>query len=503
MKSFMKKLFGAEINIRLVSIGAVVLLIALAVPIARIMMYCVPWYDDFGYGQLTKNFWLLNHSYVEALQGALLNVKGMWYAWQGTYTSCFFMSLMPAVWGTDKYVIGLWAILLVLILSVFALVKVLMKDVLKCQDRWSILFVQAMVALTVMSFMRSAIEGFFWYNSAVHYTGMHSLGILLVAGCIKLICVKGRVKTVLLTIGSVIGAIMVAGVNNVTALQVGLVILSIIALCIILKNKRGLLLLPATVFYAVGLYFNMASPGNAKRMVHFEGMMLSPVEAILRSFQSAFTYFDDFTGLMTLAIVIFMIPIILKIVSKVNFEFKYPGLVLLWSFCLYATGFTPTLYTMGHTLLGRATNMAKVTFQILLFINLAYFIGWLYRVWKEKKGVTLNWKSTWCHYIIVVMLMVAIFAVEPNKGGKYAPYCAYYFIHTGEAYNYHQEYLQRVEICEGEGADVVVSPYVFKPWVLCLGDLSEDPNYEPNKFMAQFFYKNSITCVAPDSTAQE
>ena len=495
MKNFFKKIIGCEINIKLLSIGSLCLLIALSIPIARIMMYCVPWYDDFGYGHLTKVYWETNHSFIEAIQGALKNVHGMWYAWQGTYTSCFFMSLMPAIWGTDKYAYGLWAILAILIISVFALVRVLMTDVLKLKDRWLCLFIQSMVASTVVLFMRSAIEGFFWYNSAVHYTAMHSLGILFIAGMIKLVYAKGKVKTALLIIGSIAGAFIVGGVNNVSVLQVGLVMLSIIVAGLVFKKKKVLFLLPATVCYAYAMYLNMSSPGNAKRMVHYVNMKLSPVEAILRSFQSAVTYFDDFTGWMTLAIVIFMIPVVLIIVTKTNFEFKLPGLVLLWSFCLYATGFTPTLYTMGHTLLGRATNMAKVTFQILLFINVVYLIGWLYRVLKQKKDVTLKLKSTWSFYLVLGMIMIGIFAVEPNKGGIYSTYCAYYFVHTGEAYNYHQEYLQRVEICESDELDVVVTQYGYKPWVLCLGDLSEDPNSEPNRFMAQFFGKNSITCV--------
>lgn len=38
----MKKVFKAEIDTRLVSIGAVILLFALAIPIAKIMMYAVP-----------------------------------------------------------------------------------------------------------------------------------------------------------------------------------------------------------------------------------------------------------------------------------------------------------------------------------------------------------------------------------------------------------------------------------------------------------------------------
>lgn len=502
MKEKFDRVLKAPIDRRVVAVGAVLALCVVLIPIIRIMLYCVPWYDDFGYGQFTKNFWEIKNSFWDAVQGALFNTKTMWHAWQGTYTSCFFMSMMPAVWGTDKYTYGLWAILLTLVISIFCLTRVLLREVLKSKDNWSCLAVQAIVAATVVLFMRSAIEGFFWYNSAVHYTAMHSLGMLFVTGLIKLVYAKGKVQTGFLMAGSILGAAIIGGVNNVTALQVGLVILSILGFGAVFRKKRVLLVLPAGICYGVALYFNMGAPGNAKRMVSFVNMMLSPMEAIWRSFQSAVTYFWDFTGWMTWAIVILMIPIVWYIVSNVEFEFRYPGLVFLWSFCLYATGFTPTLYTMGHTLLGRATNMAKVTFQILLFVNLFYFCGWLCRYLKRKnKHISL--KNTWSFCIVMVGLMVVIFALEPNKGGVYSSYCAYYFVHTGEAYNYHQEYLERVEICESDEADVVVRPYHFKPWLLCLGDLSENPDYEPNRFMANFFYKNSITCIEPTQEKQE
>lgn len=502
MKNRLKKVLGAEVNKKLLGIGAVLLLMALAVPIIRIMMYCVPWYDDFSYGRMTKSFWEMKNSFWDALQGAFLNTKGMWYAWQGTYTSCFFMALMPAIWGTDKYVYGLWLILLILIIAVFGLVKVLLRDVLKSHDGWRHLVVQSLVAITVVLFMRSAIEGFFWYNSAVHYTAMHALGMLFIAGLIHLVYATGRIRVSLLMIGSVAGAFLIGGVNNVTALQVCLVILSILGFGFLFRNKKVLRVLPAGVCYGVAMCLNMGAPGNAKRMVHYMGMKLSPVEAILRSFQEAFAYLDDFTGWMTLAIVIAAIPVIWQIVSKVQFRFRYPGLVLLWSICLYAAGFTPTLYTMGHTLLGRATNMVKVTFQLLLFINLVYFIGWLYQYLKEKRSVSVTLKNSWCFYLLMGLVMIGIFVAEPNKGGVYSSYCAYYFVHTGEANNYYNEYLERVAICESDAADVVVQPYVFKPWVLCLGDLSVDPAYEPNKFMAEFFGKNSIVCIASENEEQ-
>lgn len=489
----LKKAWKAEISTKLVAIGVCLALVALLAPIARIMGYCVPWYDDFSYGKAAKIYWEMNHSFFDVLKGVLQNVKETYYAWQGTYTSCFFMSLMPACWGTDKYVYGLWFVLAVLLLGVFSLVHVLLSKLLNSRDRWANLAIEGIVACTVVVFMRSAIEGYFWYNSAVHYTAMHGFGMMFAAVLITLVYAEGKGKMIALTVFSMLFGAVMGGVNNVTVLQVGLVILSILGFGLIFRRKSVLRVIPAGIVFGIGMYMNLFSPGNAKRMVFYEGMRLSVVEAILRSLRSALGYLWDFTGWMTLAIMLFTIPVAWCLVKKTNFTFRYPGLVILWSFCLYAAGFSPTLYTMGHTLLGRATNMVKVTFQLLLFIDLIYLIGWLCVTMTEKKRL-LPIRQTWRYYLLMAVLMLCIFGVEPNKGGKYSPYCAYYFVHTGEAYNYYHEYLQRVAICESPEEDVVVSPYVFKPWLLCLGDLSEAPDYEPNRFMAEYFGKNSIVC---------
>lgn len=141
MKEKLSRIFKAEISIKLVAVVAILALGIVLLPIVRIMTNCVPWYDDFSYGDATKRFWELNNSFWDAIRGALYNTKTMWHAWQGTYTSCFFMSMMPAVWGTDKYRFGLWAVLFVLVLGIFCLVKVLLRDVLKSTDKWSCLVV--------------------------------------------------------------------------------------------------------------------------------------------------------------------------------------------------------------------------------------------------------------------------------------------------------------------------------------------------------------------------
>lgn len=495
MKKAIKKVWKIEMDYKLLAIAALLVLFVLMMPIFRIMMYCVPWYDDFGYGGWVKRFWELKHSLWDALKGAVASARSSYYAWQGTFSSCFMMSLMPAVWGTDKYVYGLWFILLVLVFSVFYLIKVLLRDVLGA-DKWETLTVQAIVTATCIVLFRSPIDGLFWYNSGVHYTAMHSFGILLIALLIKMTYTNNKLQRGLLVVISVLLAFFVGGSNYVTVLQITLLVLSILIWGCIFKNKKVLWALPAAFSIICAMYINITAPGNAKRMESFVHARTSPLQAILNSFKSAVTYFDDFTGLMTLAVLLLLLPVIVKIVSKTNFTFRYPMLVLLWSFCLYATGFTPTLFTMGHTLLSRATNMAKLTFQLLLFLNEFYWIGWGCRILREKKEKEVKCRNPLCFYAAMFLVMVGIFAAEPNKGGIYSTYCAYYFVHTGEAYNYYNEYLERVRICESDEEDVIVKPYIFKPWLICLGDLSEDPEYEPNRFMADFFEKNSITCIA-------
>lgn len=496
MKNTLEKIFHIEIDRRLFAFLSVLAMLALLAPVVRIMMYCVPWYDDYAYGRFAKSFWELKHSFWDALQGAAYNVKTSYYVWQGYFSSGFLMTLMPTVWGADKYRYGLWFILLMFVLGIFCIVNVLLREVLKA-DRWDTLALQAIVAGTCVLLFRSPIEGLFWYNASMHYTAMHSFGMMLLAMLIKAIYTeKAWVKWTLIVLSVPFG-FFVGGANYVTTLQMPLLVLSMLGFGLLFKKKEVCRAIPGTIGLLVAMVINVASPGNANRMNSFTELSTTPVEAILNSFKSAFTYFWDFTGWMTVAIILLIIPVVVRIVSNTKFEFKYPGLVLLWSFCLYATGFTPTLYTMGHTLLDRAINMAKYTFQMLLFLNVFYLTGWFCRFLK-KKGTEILVNNSLCYYGVVALLMLGIFAVEPDKGKTYTSYCAYYFVHTGEAYNYYHEYLDRVELCESDEMDVVVRPYMFKPSILCLGDLSSNPDYEPNAFMADFYGKNSIICISEE-----
>lgn len=496
MKHFLENLgriFSWKPSTKTVSIFAFAALVLLLVPLLRILPYAVPWYDDYNYGSFARTGLEMYHTFAGAVKGALECARTQWYAWQGTYSSIFFMALMPAVWGEDKYFLGPLFIFALLLTAVFILVKVLVMDVVK-GDAASCLVLQSVASAVVMVLIYSSQAGFYWYNAGIHYVGMHAFGMLFAVALIRLLLAGSKTAAIVLVPVSMLLAFLVAGSNYVTALQCGLVLATIAGAGFFWyrKPKKVLLLLPAFLVYAVGFYKNAAAPGNAVRARSYVGWGLSPVPAVGHSFLEAFRHLGEFTGLITLAVLALLVPVIWQMVKKCGFSFRYPALILAWSFCLYASGFTPSLYSLGHAGLSRTLNAVKITYQLLLLLNEVYFLGWLCGFLEKKKKKGFSGKCVWWFYPVVGAAMLVIFSFSPNQAGNYSSYGAYYYVHTGEAYNFHQEYLKRVEILKSSETEVVFEPYHYRPWLLCMGDLSDNPDNEANRSVADWYGKASV-----------
>ena len=494
-------------DLRLVAVLSILTLILLLIPLIRLTAYAVPWYDGYNFGRYVKNFLDEEYSLRSALRGAAVCVKSEWYAWQGAYTATFFSALMPAVWGEEYYFLGPLFIILILPVSVCVLMKTLMRDVLKA-DMASCVIVQSVAAAIAVVLIHSPQEGFYWYVGGSCYVGVHSFLMLLTAAWIKLLTGRRKTSAALLFIGALAGAALVAGSTYVTALQGILIGLSIVALGVLLRNKRVLLLLPSLAVYAYGFYKSASAPGNQvrKAILAETGMGMDAVSAIAASFVEAFRHMGEFTDGLMLVMMIFLLPVIWNIVRKTNVRFRYPGILLLWSFCLYAAGFTPCLYSLGYAGPERALNVTKLTYQMLLLVNEGYWLGWLYGKlrqtgeaalfgwqWEKKRESSASGKNMpVVFYAVIVLLTLGLGVIEPDKEGSFSSYCAYHYVHTGEAYNFHQEYLKRVEAIKNGGDVVVVEPYHFKPWIIFMGELSEDADSGPNSAIANFYDKRAV-----------
>lgn len=487
-KDFVKKM---KISERIFSVCALIILVFALLPLFRLGLYASPFYDDYGYGSVVKHTVVAGGGLAEIIQAVIYNVKTTWYSWQGTYGSIIFMSVMPAVFGEQYYFIGSWVMIGALSVSVFCFSGTVARKYAGA-DRIQTAGVSSITVLLVVELIYTAHQGFYWYNGAVHYVFMYSLMLFMLTACINMIFSKNIALCVVHEVLLIFLSFLVAGANFVVALQGMLFLLTLGMISAIKKNKKGFLIIPAVLVYAYGMRLNLAAPGNAVRSAFYTGF--SPVKSIYMSFWHAFLYIPEFTGLITVVVMLVLAPVLWNIVIKSNGKFRYPGIVSLYSFCLYATGFTPSLYGMGNPGLERTLNVVKFTMQLLLVINEAYWLGWIASK-RAKKGV-INEKTEHnvLYYFACAIIVLLIFKTSGNQAGSFSSYGAYYYVHTGEAANYRTEYLYTIDaINESAGGDVVVSPHVFRPWLLCGNyELSDNPAFEENVMMANYYDINSI-----------
>ena len=497
----------------LVALGCLGLLAITLIPLLRLTLYAAPYYDDYNFGQFARAAMIQEQSKWAAISGALDCSRTQWYAWQGTYSSIFFMTLMPAIWGEQYYFLGLVFIMLLLFAGSMLFTGVILRKVLGA-EKWSSLAIRAVITISVFMFIYSAQSGFYWYNGGIHYVGMHGFGLLFLSAAICLERAKGRTSTGLLFTATILLAMITAGSNFVTALQGLLCLLTIILVSVAVEHrKKGLWLLPAALVYIIGFGLNVAAPGNAVRARNYVGWGYAPLESIGRSFLEAVKHIPEYTGLIVLVVMLLLLPMIWQMLQGITYRFRCPGLVLLWSFCLYATGYTPSLYSLGHAGLSRTLNAVKITYLLLLFLNEIYWCGWLRQLLQEKASQKteqnkapkiaqklLAQKSgvVWWFYIIIGVLCLVIFKVSPNQAGHYSAYGAYYYVHTGEANNYHAEYLERVKRLSGQAKNVYLPAYKYTPWFLCMGDITEDAKDERNRALAMWYGKDSVTVLSED-----
>lgn len=474
------------------------LLFLALIPLFRLTVYAVPYYDDYNFGRFARAAMEQEQSKWAAISGALDCARIQWYAWQGTYSSIFFMTLMPAIWGEQYYFLGPVFILLLLLAGSMLFTGVILRKVMG-MDRSISLAIQAVITTAVFMFIYSAQSGFYWYNGGIHYVGMHGFCLLFLAAAICLERAESRTSAGLLFTASVLLAMITAGSNFVTALQGLVSLLTILLVSVVLEHRRqGLWLLPATLVYIIGFGLNVAAPGNSVRARSYEGWGYGPLESIGRSFLEAVKHIPEYTGLIVLAVMVLLLPLIWQAVKSTDYSFRYPGLVLAWSFCLYATGYTPSLYSLGHAGLSRTLNAVKITYLLLLFINEIYWCGWLRQTLEKRTGVVWSGAAAWWFYVVMGVAFLMIFRGSPNQAGHYSSYGAYYYVHTGEANNFHQEYLERVKRLSGNAKNVHLPAYQYKPWFLCMGDISEDSNNEANQSLAMWYGKDSVTLISEE-----
>lgn len=464
---------------------AVGLLISI-IPIVVSSVYSHPVADDFGFSEKVYRAVKDGGGFYDILSASFKQVKKTYFEWQGTYAAVFIFSLQPAAFSEKLYFLTSVVMLTSLMVSTVFFVDTIF-GTLGFNKKYG-LIVSLIILLLSIHFVVDKNQAFFWWNGCAYYTLFYSFSLIFFSFLIKLTFTDNSSLRVIYFIISLLFSAIIGGGNYSTALLTA-VILSI-ATVAVFKTKKKIVpyFLSVSAVLMAGFIISMIAPGNSVRAALLTGN--SAVKAILRSVLHAFKFIAQWTGLAQIAGFI-IIAIIAAISTKsTKCRFKYPVLVLIFSFLVFATQLTPPLYAMGNVGAGRQVNIYYYAYYLLISFNIFYFCGWL----NQKEIVKIEIQSMKKSYALCSCLMI----VALLFGG-----CFSHGIHdltfvdtllalkNGTPQAYSDEYVERItEIKNGntEISDVETVPDFFQSL-----NIEEDSTFWINRQIARYYDVEKIT----------
>ena len=158
-----------------------------------------------------------------------------------------------------------------------------------------------------------------------------------------------------------------------------------------------------------------------------------------------------------------LIPILWRLVRKTEFQFKYPVLVIAYSWCYMASLFFTPLYTLGVVDVGRFQNVMFIHWITILLFDIAYILGWIQRKY-DLKDIYVLVKSE-RKYIgsilgFFVVFMALSMLAEPDR------YTSLYAMETyldPHLEQYEEEYWNMVKILNSEEKNVEIQDFSYIP----------------------------------------
>ena len=379
----------------LVAVMCVALLVAVLVPLLLISRYNHSYADDWHYGVDAHLALVHGGGLFDVLGAAFAEVAHTWFTWQGTYSAILLMALQPGVFAESAYVFAAPFIMCVLIVATFDFFNEFLRRWMGANTAaW--IAVSSMVCALTLLLQPSAIEGIFWYNSAIYYTFYHSLFLGLMARLMAIVRKsRAEVSTPALQLDStptpvgsivcsVVLALVIAGGNFVTAL----VTVEIVAvfLLVFFSDRTATSaaiarrIVPAFAVLCLGLAVSFVAPGNAARQAtQFPDAGVGVWGTIWKSSAAGFQYLSSWTSGLVVCGVLVVAPLVLRAAREKAPAWvrpQHPWLITFVSIAIFATSFTPTYWSMGNVGPGRVQNARFDFFLVAVVVNLCVWALW-------------------------------------------------------------------------------------------------------------------------------
>lgn len=482
---------------RLAIVLTIVYVVSL-IPLLWIGWYNYPSADDYSIGSNCRQIWVNSHNLFAVLWAGIERAAEDWISWMGYFTSNFLMAIPPNVFGERFYVITVWIMLSALSLSTWYLLKSIFVKVFGADKDVSHCIIMLMLFVTVQC-MVGRVEAFYWYAGAANYMLVHSMSLFFYGLLIAAVYDTGKKRIWDLTAAGILG-FLTGGGNQMTALNVTVVMLVVIGFGIVLKKwKEYQFLLIPVGMELFGFILNVAAPGNWVRAEGTNGM--NPIKAILVSFYYCIDYcINEWSGWPVAVMVLVMIPLFWQLVKGTDFIFPYPLAVVLFGYCLVSAMMTPPLFAVGSMEAERLQALTFTMYLLVLTLCTGYVVGWAEKKWEALDGkrtqkVSAGYFSCsevwWITGCLLFFVMAAALTVIPEPH-CFAASSAITDLANGSAAAYGKARMERIAEYEGNNKDVVVKSLPAQPALLYFSDISEDPKNWENRGLCKFYGLDSV-----------
>lgn len=459
------------------------------IPLLYISRYARPIVDDFDYGILTHEAVLQGRGFFGVLQEAFHTTENCYRNFQGTYASCFLMSLQPGIFGEQYYGITTFLMIGIIFLGFGCFFRTMKKHFLK--DQPGSLFWTLLCAAIVIQGMPSPAEGIYWYVGAVHYIPWMMLLLCNMAAVLEIYFAGSRAKMVWMTILSCILSFLISGGNQLTSFAN--ILLLLIALIYMICRKRNYSLFFSLFVAAAGFVMMLVAPGNAVRQSFFEqpGVIKTMVMSLLYAVKWSMEWING----VSITAMLLLLPLIVFLGKRIRNSFfcRYPLITFLLSAMVFCGMACVPFYAMGGFGDGRTINVLWIYWMGALAWNLTCLSGWLYqksRVVAEIVNVR-KWNVSFVCFLVGIVI-ITMFSSGAN--GEYASTMkAVRELRNHEAQIYAEESDERFVLYHDESLkSVEVEPLSVKPSLLYLHELNEDSKEWPNTAIADYYHKERV-----------
>lgn len=315
--------------------------------------------------------------------------------WQGTFVAMFSCAFQPLAISVDLFWITPVSVLALLALSAWYLVRQLGRCVLNARTVSTQLVLFAVLMTLLLQYAPGLREMLYW-QSAIQYT-LSLIALMLLLGLLlRLHLPQSRVAYGFRSLAVLLLAFALGGLPYPLALGCTVGMALIAAWCLRKRSPAR----PAAVLGFVGilaaLIIVVIAPGNSVRQARV-GDSMNPVLAVIHSLVESLSCAADWLGPQTLGAALLMALLLWQPLKACRVRFRNPGWFSFFSFGVLAASYVPPIYATGvdSYKLDRILGSLYMLYALLLFLNLAYWLGWLAQRTRAWEGTPLARMAAW------------------------------------------------------------------------------------------------------------